>query len=512
MTLGKMLDDNARRFHHRACLLFHDRRITYGELADLTDHYARAMYDIGIRKGDRVAVWALNCPEFFIAYYGNAKLGAISVPVNTMFTPEEAHYILDNAGAKAIVAHSSFEPALHQLWQRLPELQHGVVIPTEDTDSEFTTWDDLLRQGADALAYADESALDFKHEPQPREVAVFLYTSGTTGHPKGTMLSHRNLLWDADATRQALPLSYEDVGLCVLPMFHSFAELVFMIFPLTVGASAAILERFHPAAVLQAIHDHKVTLFGGVPSMFAMLLQVPRDQRPPVTTVKYWVSGGAALPATVFESFKEEFGMAIIEGDGPTECSPVVSVNPVAGPHKLGSVGRPLPGIQVRILDDNDREVGTGEIGEIAVKAPSVMVGYHNEPEATAEAMRGGWFHTGDMGRVDEDGYIYIVDRKKDMLICSGMNVYPREVEEVLYQHSAVAEAAVVGMPDELRGEVPIAFVALAEGEEATEKELILFCRERLARFKVPRKIEIRDRLPKSGTGKVLKRDLRNRR
>jgi long-chain acyl-CoA synthetase len=523
MTLGRMLDDNAHRFNHRACLLFQGRRITYGELGGLTDRYAYAMRRLGIRKGDRVAVWALNCPEFLIAYYGNAKLGAITVPINTMFTPEEAHYILSDSQARAIVAHAPYEPALRQLWQRLPELEHGVIIPSDEAArpaqakpeegegaAAFLAWQELMTRGADALAYADGPALDFKQRPQPRDVAVFLYTSGTTGHPKGAMLSHRNLLWDAEACGRALALNHNDVCLCVLPMFHSFAELIFMVWSIAIGASVVILDRFVPARVLEAMHDHKVTLFCGVPSMFAMLLQVPREQRPVVPALKHCVAGGAALPAAVFHAFREEFGIPIIEGDGPTECSPVVSVNPPGGPYKVGSVGPPLPGVQVKIFDERDREVRTGEIGEIVVKAPSVMVGYHNQPEATAETLRGGWCHTGDMGRVDEDGYIYIVDRKKDMLICSGMNVYPREVEEVLYQHPAVAEAAVVGMPDELRGEVPVAFAVLREGKEAGEKELIAFCRERLARFKVPRKIEFREQLPKSATGKILKRDLRN--
>ena len=510
MTLGKMLDDSARRFRHRACLLFRGKRMSYGEVADLTDRYAKAMYDIGIRKGDRVAIWALNCPEFVIAYYGNAKLGAISVPINTLFTAEEAHYILSDSEAKAIVAHSCYEPALHQIWQRLPELQHGVVIPMEGAESAFLRWDELMRQGADALAYASEEALDFKLKPQTREVAIYLYTSGTTGHPKGAMLSHRNLIWDAEACHRVIALDENDVCVCALPMFHSFAELVHMVFPIRYGPSVVILDRFVPATVLQAMHEHKATMFCGVPSMFAMLLQVPREQRPPVTTLKYCIAGGAALPPKVYHAFKDQFGVAILEGDGPTECSPVVSVNPLQGEQKVGSVGPPLPGIQVKIFDEHDREVRTGEVGEIVVKAPSVMVGYHNQREATREALRGGWMRTGDMGRVDEEGYIYIVDRKKDMLICSGMNVYPREVEEVLYQHPAVAEAAVVGMPDELRGEVPIAFVAPFPGKSVTEKELLSFCRARLARFKVPRKIEFREQLAKTATGKILKQDLRN--
>jgi long-chain acyl-CoA synthetase len=510
MTLGQMLDESARRFHHRACLVYRDRRFTYGELADLADRYARGMHDIGIRKGDRVAIWALNCPEFVIAYYGNAKLGAITVPINTLFTAEEAHYILADAEAKAIVAHACYEPALRQIWQRLPELQHAISLPMDEAPTSFWSWNDLIRQGADALARGDDAGLEFKERPLTRDVALFLYTSGTTGHPKGAMLTHRNLVWDADACHRVIPLSEKDTCVCVLPMFHSFAEMVHIVFPVRYGVSVVILDRFVPATVLQAMHDHRATFFCGVPAMFAMLLQVPREQRPPITTLRYCIAGGAALPQPVFHAFKEDFGVPILEGDGPTECSPVVSVNPPAGPQKPGSVGLPLPGIQVKIFDEQDREVHEGEIGEIVVKAPSVMLGYHNQPEATKEALRKGWLHTGDMGRIDEDGYIYIVDRKKDMLICSGMNVYPREVEEALYQHPAIAEAAVVGMPDELRGEVPVAFVVLAPGKTVTERELITYCRQRLARFKVPRKIEIREQLPKTATGKILKQDLRD--
>lgn len=510
MTLGRMLDESARKFHHRAALVYRGNRITFSELADLSDRYARAMYDLGIRKGERVAVWALNSPEFVIAYYGNAKLGAITVPINTLFTAEEAHYILSDAGAKAIVAHACYEPVLQQIWRRLPELQHGVIIPMEEKESAFMTFAQLMGQGADALAEGGAAALEFKGEPVTGDVAIYLYTSGTTGHPKGAMLTHRNLIWDADACRRVIPLGEEDFCVCVLPMFHSFAEMVHIVFPVRVGCGVVILDRFVPATVLQAMHDNRATFFCGVPAMFAMLVQVPRDQRPPVTTLKYCIAGGAALPEKIFHAFKEEFGVPILEGDGPTECSPVVSVNPWQGPYKVGSVGLPLPGVQVKIFDDNDREVREGEIGEIVVKAPSVMIGYHNQREATREALRHGWMHTGDMGRLDEDGFLYIVDRKKDMLICSGMNVYPREVEEVLYQHPKVAEAAVVGMPDELRGEVPVAFVAPVPGETLTEKELITFCRARLARFKVPRKIEIRDQLPKTATGKILKQDLRD--
>jgi long-chain acyl-CoA synthetase len=269
------------------------------------------------------------------------------------------------------------------------------------------------------------------------------------------------------------------------------------------------LERFSPDGALEAIEKHLCTIFPAVPTMFAAILHFPLPREYDLSSLRVCVSGGAPMPVAVMEAFEKRFNVVILEGDGPTECSPVTAVNPLKGVRKPGSIGLPIPGVEMKIFDDNDKEVPVGDLGEIVVRGENVMLGYYNQPEATAEAMRSGWYHTGDIGKVDEDGYFYIVDRKKDMIIVGGLNVYPREVEEVLHTHPAVAEAAVVGEYDELRGEEPVAYVVLKPGAEATEREIIRYCRERLANFKVPRRVIFRESLPKSATGKILKRLLR---
>ena len=343
-----------------------------------------------------------------------------------------------------------------------------------------------------------------KHDP-----AVFIYTSGTTGRPKGAVLSHNNLLANCRQIQGVLKYSAEDNLLCVLPLFHAFAGTVCQHAALFRGAKFTLLEQFHPARVIETIEQRGITIFPGVPAMFAALLQFAADRPEAFRNVRLCVSGGAPMPVAIMEQFEKTFHTIIIEGDGPTECSPVTSVNPPDGVRKPGTIGLPLPGVEMKIFDDNDRELPVGEIGEIVVRGENVMLGYHNQPEATAEAMRNGWYHTGDLGKVDEDGYFTIVDRKKDMLIVGGLNVYPREVEEVLYTHPAVADAAVVGAHDALRGDQVVAVVVLKPGASATAQELREHCRKYLANYKVPRRVEFRQELPRSSTGKILKRLLR---
>jgi long-chain acyl-CoA synthetase len=476
-------------------------------MGDITDRYARALYELGVRRGDRVAIWLPNCLEFIVAYWGNAKLGAVSVPINTQFKAQEAHYVLADSEAKVMVAHSCYQPVLEQLWPRLPELSTAVYV---EGLPDLFSFEQLLDQGSRSLAQRGRAALSFKYRVDPQKPAVFLYTSGTTGRPKGAMLSHHNIVWDAAAAAKMLRVGPQQTMLCCLPLFHSFAQLVFLSFAVTGAAAVVVLDRFIPHNVLEALNTYKCTFFAGVPSMFAVLLQVPKHQRPSLPKIAYCISGGAPMPLEVLEAFEREYGVVISEGDGPTECAPVVSVNPLDGrPRKPGSVGLPLPGIKVRIFDEHDRELPPNEIGEIVVKGQNVMLGYHNLPDDTREAMRGGWFHTGDLGKIDEEGYIWIVDRKKDMIIVGGQNVYPREIEEVLYSHPKVAEAGVIGVPDELRGEAPKAIVALKPGQEATTAEIMAYLRPRLANYKLPRAVAFRESLPKSAAGKILKRDRR---
>jgi len=345
-------------------------------------------------------------------------------------------------------------------------------------------------------------------EVDREDVAACLYTSGTTGRPKGAMLTHRNLLANIQSFREILHVTEEDVFLTVLPMFHAFAATVMFLEPLSVGATIVVEPRFAPDLTLKAIAEHRVTLFGGVPTLFAVLAGLPR---PPAdfSSWRLCLSGGAPLPPAVLEAFEAKFGVPIYEGYGPTECAPVLTVNRPLGVRKVGSVGPAIPQVELRIVDEAGHPLPPGEVGEIVARGPNVMQGYLNRPAETAEVLRNGWYHTGDLGRVDQDGYYYIVDRKKDLILVGGLNVYPREVELALASHPAVAEAAVIGVPDPVRGEVPRALVVLRDGQQADTQELLQWCRQRLANYKVPRTIAFVSQLPKTATGKILKAQLK---
>jgi long-chain acyl-CoA synthetase len=486
----------------RPALIFHEQTVTYGQLCDETSRLASALRERGVGPGDRVAVLLPNCPQFTSAYYATVALGAVCVPANPALKAAElTHIWRDSAVKLAIVAPTTLEHAFGA--------QKGVETLTTlvstgaraDTPTELPTFDELLASGRPGPV----EALGIREE----DPAVCIYTSGTTGRPKGALLSHRNLLVNSRQVRDALRFQETDNFLCVLPLFHSFAGTVCQNVPLFCGARTTILELFNPTRVLEAIARHQVTVLPGVPAMYGALLQLPDDRGFDIKSLRLCVSGGAPMPLAIMKAFEQRFGGIILEGDGPTECSPVTSVNPLEGERKLGSIGLPIPDVEMKIFDDKDTEVADDEVGEIVVRGENVMLGYHNQPEATAEAMRSGWYHTGDLGHRDADGYFYIVDRKKDMIIVGGINVYPREIEEVLYQHPAVLDAAVLGAADALRGESVLAVVVLKPGAQATATDLVTHCRQQLANFKVPRKVLFRESLPRSGTGKVLKRLLR---
>jgi long-chain acyl-CoA synthetase len=340
-------------------------------------------------------------------------------------------------------------------------------------------------------------------------VAVCLYTSGTTGRPKGALLSHRNLIANLESFRSVLHVTEDDVFLAALPLFHAYGATVLFLEPLSLGATVVVEPRFLPDAVLRAIAQHRVTLFAGVPSMYAVLASTPR----PAADVSSWrlcISGGAPLPIAVAEAFEAQYGIPIYEGYGPTECAPVLTVNPPFGERKLGSVGPPIPQVELRVVDDGGNPLPPGAVGEIVARGPNVMQGYLNRPVETAEVLRDGWYHTGDLGHMDEDGYYYIVDRKTDLILVGGLNVYPREVELVLSAHPAVMEAAVIGVPDPVRGEAPKAFVILRNGQQVTTQDLLQWCRQRLANYKVPRSLVVVPDLPRTVTGKILKSEIRS--
>lgn len=501
-TLYEVIQLNAQQHPNRTAIVFRDSVCTYADIYISATRLANALRARGIGQGDRVALLLPNCPQFTIAYYAAAALGAVCTPANPLLKAPELAYMWADSDAKAVIAASPLAPTAGDAIERTGAPRRLIIVgEAPEGIGAHESFDALVEEGQfEPLDTAEIS---------PQSPAVCIYTSGTTGRPKGALLSHHNLLTNCRQIKQVLDIGPNDTFLTALPLFHSFAGTVCQNASLYSGACSAYLEGFHPGKVVETILKHRVTIFPGVPAMFAALLQIPEDRTPNLSGLRLCVSGGAPMPLSVMQAFEQRYGVIILEGDGPTECSPVTAVNPPKGVRKPGSIGLPVPGCDMRIFDEHDREVLIGQVGEIVVRGDNVMLGYHNLPEATAEAKRNGWYHTGDLGYRDEDGYFYIVDRKTDMIIVGGINVYPREVEERLYAHPAVADAAVIGRPDALRGEEPIAIVVLKPGMSATERELIAFCREELANYKVPRAVLFRDTMPRSDTGKILKRLLR---
>lgn len=482
----------------KTAIFFRDRTLTYHELLSNVRRLSFSLSKEGVKKGGRVAILLPNSTEFIIAYLAILQCGATVVPINFLLKPEEIEYILGHSEASFIISSDRLlEPVAAVLKGNL-----GIRVISVDVCAALQSllWSELLTSGSDRVI---EPVMDDKED-----VASILYTSGTTGRPKGVMLTHYNLLSNTSSVFRALRCTYEDRFLCVLPLFYTFATTVCFLTPILHGLSVVVMERFMPAETLILIAEKRVSIFAGVPSMYA----VWANMTPPNVNFSAWrvaLSGGAALPEEVQRGFEAEYPVLIYEGDGPTECSPVTSVNPIGGRRKPCTIGLPIPDVEMKIFDENDCECGPNEIGEIVVRGPNVMKGYWKDPDATREVLRSGWLHTGDIGKCDNDGYFYILDRKKDMVIVGGMNVYSREVEEVLYRHPAVKEAAIVALPDPVRGEIPKAFVVLKEGMQLSERELIRFLRPHLADYKVPRAVEFRKDLPKSAQGKILKKALR---
>jgi len=521
MLLSDIITQGSQNTPQNTALVFRDQSMTYAELAVAVARFAAGLRSLGIGQGDRIALLLPNCPPFVLGYFAAGQIGAVVVPSNPLLKSAELEYIWRDAQIKLVLTAAPLLPNVQAARAALPTLKHIVSItpqtelpdtlPAQATDG-LLFFTDIMMRGAAVLAQDDRPPFPTVHE---QDCAVVLYTSGTTGHPKGAMLSHKNLTRNVEQVRAVLHITPEDTFLTVLPLFHSFAGTVCMNLPLACGSATILLENFQPARTVEAVEKHKATIFPAVPAIFNALLQYSQSAPFDTSTLRAFVSGGAPLPAAILNTLETKFGVPVLEGDGPTECSPVTSVNPIDGIRKVGSVGPQLPGVEVAIFDEADRILPVDAVGEIVVRGDNVMIGYLNQPEATAEVMTGGWYHTGDIGSIDTDGYIFILDRKKDMIITAGLNVYPREIEEVLLTHPAVADAAVIGQADAARGEEVVAVVILRAGDNGeqnfavTVRELISYCRERLANYKVPRRLVFRDVLPRGSTGKVVKRLLR---
>ena len=499
-SLPEHFREAAQQFADRPAIVTPQQTVTYAELDAQSDAIAAGLIERGVKPGDHIGLYGINSTAFVAIYLGIQKAGATVVPINLMLNPEEVAWILNDAEVKMLFYFDPFTPAVSAIRSMLPQIQNWICIGQKRSDTADLSLEELLTSDPRSLT----ATID------PESIAVIIYTSGTTGHPKGAMLTHTNLVSDALAAGEALKLRPESERfLVVLPMFHAFASMAGMIIPLLHGSSLVPVPKFDPALTAEIIDATDATLFLGVPSMYNLLLRLPEKYTPAIQKLRFCVSGGAAMPAEVMKQFEERFGVLIYEGDGPTECSPVTCFNPIEGLRKPLSVGLAIPGVEMKILDENGNEVPTGEPGEICVRGPNVMKGYWKQPEETAKSFFGEWFRTGDIGTEDEDHYFYIVDRIKDMVIVNGMNVYPRVVEEVLYKHEAVREAAVIGEPHKMHGEIPVAFVALNKDCPADEREIRRYCMLHLGRHETPRKVIFMDELPKNAAGKIVKRELR---
>jgi long-chain acyl-CoA synthetase len=501
-SLATVLPASASKRRGKAALVAGDRTVTYGELDDRAGRVAGALHAIGVRKGDQVALVLGNTPEFVETLHGAWRIGAVVAPLNVMLTPEEAGYVLADAQASVVVTDRALLPMVLAVRDRVASLEHILVTGTGPAPAETASYEAAL-EGASAPAPVDIGTED---------LALLSYTAGTTARPKGAMLTHGNLLANLDqmAAVPALAEAESDVILLALPLFHIYALNVILGITLREGATAILVERFDPAATLELIERHRVTVLFGAPPMFAAWLQAAPQRDVDLSSVRLAVSGAAPLPGEVLEAFRERLGVTIWEGYGLTETAPAVTTNALGERAKPDSIGLVLPGVEVRLVDDHGEEVEEGDPGEIVVRGPNVFLGYWNRLEESRAAFRDGWLRTGDVAYRDEDGYLFIVDRTKDLVIVSGFNVFPKEVEDAIARHPKVAEVVVIGVPDERTGEAVKALIVPQEGQTLTEEEVLDHCRGTLARFKWPRTIELVDSLPKHVTGKVLRRALRD--
>ena len=467
-------------------LYFNQQEYTFEDAEKRSSSIANYLQANGIKPDDKVAIISGNRPEFIFSYFGILKVGGVVVPVNPLLTPFELSYILEHSDTKFVIYDDQLKP----------KLQHIKI---------------------NSLAMGQISSLEYKPfiplDRNDHDVVAILYTSGTTGRPKGAMLTHKNLLSNIKSVSKAIQCDEKDKFILVLPLFHSFGATVGMLTPINLNASIILLPRFTPESVLESISKQKGTVFLGVPSMFSLLSMVKEEEIAglDLSSWRFCISGGAPLPTAVLEAFERKYGVMIYEGDGPTECSPVTSVNPIGGKRKIGSIGTPIPDVKMAIMDDNCNLLPPGSEGEIVVKGPNVFKGYYKDEQATKESFCGEYFRTGDIGKMDEEGYFYIIDRKKDMIIVNGMNVYPREIEELLYKIDGIKEAACIGKPHHLHGEIPVCYIVIEEGKKVDIKQINQELRKYLAPYKVPRSIEIVESLLKTSTGKISKVLLREK-
>lgn len=511
LNLSTILQESTRRYPDHTAILFGETSISYSQLNAGANQVANGLQNMGIQPGDKVAMSCPNLPYFPMIYYGILKAGAVAVPLSVLLKKDEISYLLNDSDAKAYFCFTGTDVLPmgemgHAAFREVSHCEHFfMIMPKMDMKASI--------EGVKTLGdfIAGQSGIIDTYQSSAEDTALIIYTSGTTGHPKGAELTHNNLMHNAILSSGVLDLNKEDRLLIVLPLFHIFGMTVMLNAGIYFGTTLVLMPRFDAASVYEHMQKHRITVFSGVPTMYWSLLQfqdLKFDYELIAQNLRICVSGGASLPVKVMEDFETRFKVKIYEGYGMSEGAPVVCFNMFEFGRKQGSVGKPVWGVDVRLVDEQDQDVPTGEKGELIFRGHNVMKGYYKKPQASAEALRNGWMHSGDVAVKDEDGFYFIVDRTKDMINRGGFKVFPREVEEIMVRHPAVSAVAVVGIPDERLGEEVMACVVIKEHASVTDKELIAWSQASMADYKYPRKIKFMEALPLSATGKILKKDI----
>ncbi|WP_026582403.1 fatty acid--CoA ligase family protein [Bacillus sp. J33] len=512
MNLTQQLHETAEKMGNKPAYYFMDKSSTYAELDGAVTKFADGLSRLGVKKGDHVALLLGNSPHFVIGLHGALRLGATVIPINPIYTPDEIGYIVNNGDVKAVVALDLMVPLIEKMHHVLPKVDHYIICETpqgqaSDLDMSALSVCSKMKSFTQLVASGD---IGFQGpDLGDEETAIILYTSGTTGKPKGAMLTHKNLYSNAKDVSDYLRMNEDDRVITTLPMFHVFCLTVALNAPLMNGATILIDPKFSPKEIFRLAKKYEPTVFAGVPTMYNFLLQYEAGNPEDLKSLRLCISGGAAMPVALLHGFEKKFNVKVSEGYGLSEASPVTCFNPLDKPRKPGSIGQSILNVENKVVNELGEEVPVGEVGELIVRGPNVMKGYYKLPEETAAAIRDGWLYTGDLAKKDEEGYFYIVDRKKDLILVGGYNVYPREVEEVLYNHEDVVEVAVLGVPDPNLGEAVRCYV-VSKNPQLTAEQLLAYCAEHLAKYKVPASIEFLEELPKNTTGKILRRALKN--
>jgi long-chain acyl-CoA synthetase len=493
MNIAELGENEIRSFGEHVSLIFEGQEFTNAEMGRTTGKLGNALKKLGVNRGDRVIIQMPNCPEVIQSFGAVWRIGAVVVPMNYLIGEEESAYIYQDCGAETVISSSEFLPKIEACRAKAPAAKNVILIDKEVPKGYQSYWE-LVEESSDELEIV---------KTDDDELAALVYTAGTTGRPKGVMHSHYGLFSNARMVIDTLTLPERGVGIFVLPLCHMYGIGTMIVGSLKGGGKGVVLPTFDVEKIFASIEKYKGNTLAGVPTMYVYMLLHPELKKYDLSSMKLWTSGSAPLALETCKGFKDKFGFEIIEGWGLTEAAAINCANPIEGPIKVGSIGKPMKGTEIKVVDNDGNELPQGQEGEIIIRCPSLMKGYWNKPEETAEALRNGWLYTGDIGYVDEDGYFFITDRKKDLIIKAGENISPREIEEVLFAHHKVSEAAVVGIRDDVYGEDIKAFVVLKLGEQATTEDIIEYCRTRLETFKTPKELQFMDSLPKNLVGKV---------